>query len=681
MNPRLSLVQCCGLLAASIWPALAVAQAPPEPSERDYFEELPVVLSVSRLAQPLQDAPGAVTVIDRETIRRSGVRELAEVLRLVPGFQVAHVPNGQPTASYHGIAEDFSRHLQVLVDGRSQYSPFFMGGVNWNLVPVSLDDIERIEVMRGSNSAAYGSNSFLGVVNIVTRHAADTHGAALEVRSGTQGVNDRRVRLGAGGSDFHVRATAEGTKDKGYEFVKDDRRQQLLDLRADWRLGLSDELQLQAGEIVTNIDVGSGSTTNPRRNQQLSQQFVAAGWKRTLDAGEDLSLRYYRTEESGIDAFVGNDNGDTVFVDYGYRSIRNNVEAKHSFGFWRDGRVVWGGEYRTDQVRAPIWYGTQDDVSLSVVRGFANVEWRFGTAATANVGGTWERDTNSKTTFAPRAVMNWHVTPEQTLRFGVARAYRAPSLYETRGNAAFVSTTGLVTRRGMLADGSPLRPESVTSAEIGWVGEFRNVGLVGDVRLFRERVADRILALETILPVPVCNVLRVKSCVATRGYNAAAFEIRGGEYQLRWQPARDTRVILNQSFVRVLPRLNLPAAGSVAGFVPGLYPPVSDIENRELGLARESAPTHTTMLMIMQRLPGGLELSATHHTVGAMKWSNNTRAVSWQRLDWRLGYRFRAGPSKGELAFTVQSDGTPHGEHSSETLSSRRGYFSLLLEF
>ena len=140
-------------------------------SERDFLTEIPRVISASRLPQAPADSPGAVTVIDREMIRASGARDVAELFRLVPGFAVGYASGGRPVVAYHGLSGQISQRMQVLLDGRSLYAPYLFGGIDWNTLPVNMDDIERIEVLRGSNSAAYGANAFLGVANIITRSA------------------------------------------------------------------------------------------------------------------------------------------------------------------------------------------------------------------------------------------------------------------------------------------------------------------------------------------------------------------------------------------------------------------------------------------------------------------------------------------------------------------------------
>jgi len=166
---------------------LSLATAAQAEDEAIYFSDLPVVASVSRLPQRLADAPTAVTVIDRDIIKASGARDLNDIFRLVPGFQTYPNTTESARVSYHGMGEgDYAPRVQVLVDGRSMYSPLFGGGVNWAVLPVALEDIERIEVVRGTNAVSYGSNAFLGVINIITVDPALTHGVSVSTAMATR---------------------------------------------------------------------------------------------------------------------------------------------------------------------------------------------------------------------------------------------------------------------------------------------------------------------------------------------------------------------------------------------------------------------------------------------------------------------------------------------------------------
>ncbi|MBS1213489.1 MAG: TonB-dependent receptor, partial [Proteobacteria bacterium] len=127
-------------------------------SEADYFSEQPVVLSASKLSQPVNRAPAAVTVITREMIEASGFRHLVDVLRLVPGFVVGWSGGNMPAATYLGLSDAFPHWMQIMVDGRSVYNPAF-GQTTWRALPLMLDEVDRIEVVRGPNAANDGINS------------------------------------------------------------------------------------------------------------------------------------------------------------------------------------------------------------------------------------------------------------------------------------------------------------------------------------------------------------------------------------------------------------------------------------------------------------------------------------------------------------------------------------------
>ncbi|NVK87094.1 MAG: TonB-dependent receptor plug domain-containing protein, partial [Gammaproteobacteria bacterium] len=140
-----------------------------------FDQELPVVLSATRLKQPKSETPAAVTVIDHQTITQLGARSIAEILRLVPGMTVGYERGHTPEVGYHALGGENSRHLQVLVDGRSIYKAA-LARILWTDLPVSIDKISRIEVIRGPNSALYGANSYLAVINIITFHPEDQLG-------------------------------------------------------------------------------------------------------------------------------------------------------------------------------------------------------------------------------------------------------------------------------------------------------------------------------------------------------------------------------------------------------------------------------------------------------------------------------------------------------------------------
>lgn len=685
-----------------------VATAPPclAADEDLYFSSLPIVATVSRLPQAQADAPGSVTVIDREMIRASGVRDLNDVFRLVPGFQTYPFNNDYaPKVTYHGLTEDtFAPRIQVLLDGRSMYSPLFQGGVNWAAIPVALEDIDRIEVMRGSNSAAYGANAFLGVINIITADPSQVRGVSISGNYGNQGVRDTTLRTGGRlGEVGDFRFTYQQRADTGltdrHDWT-DGFRQKIFDLRAGLQLTDRDELQVSLGHVEGVLVTGRYQTANstvvlpktsdpgyPVTDVWQANSFLQAEWRRTLGPGADVRVRYAHVEDSASGRRVEECSTFLCQMDgYGRKGTRDEIELQHAFSPGATTRLVWGGGARWEDTYAPDLFYGEGNVRRRVFRLFGNLEWKPASWLTVNAGSSLDNDSLAGTTFSPRLNASFHLDDRNTIRLGISRAHRAPSAYELRGDARAVpfSTIGGVPvpagtaySRNYLADGN-LEPERIDSIELGYLGDWREQRMSLDVRAFHERIPNRIISLRRTLPPEFCNLLNgvcdpaINPATAMFAANAQNVRIEGLEYQWRWQPLENTRLLFNQAFVQIqasyLGSIN-PATGvnSFNGWS------LSEGPNNLQGIlthARQSSPSHSSTAMLMQKLPGGLEFSATQHWVGPMKWSRNSEVLGYKRLDLRLGYPFRVGPTRGEIAWVIQSANGEHGEYKYNPMSS-----------
>lgn len=701
MPPLLRPALLVGLFAVSRLAAAAGPEASAPADESVFFGELPVVLSVSRLAQPLAEAPGAVTVIDAEAIRASGARDLADLLRAVPGFLVAQSPGGAPIAVYHGLTDENPRGLQILVDGRSQYSPLFYGGVSWNLIDVSLDDIERIEVVRGSNSAAYGSNAFLGVVNVVTRPAAVTQGAGVRVDQGGDGVEDRYARLGLRLGEGFARLSAEQSHDNGVRNVNDSRRNGRVNLQADMPVGLADEFQFQAGMVELALDAGqTGNSRDLPRVIDAGKDFVSVAWKHQAGSGGGTSLRYTRSRERYSDVFTASDpaldalaarlglqSPYPVPIDQKIHTTREELEFQDTALPARDTRLLWGAGARYDRVQGEQLYSTRATLQQKVHRLFGNLEWR-PLPWVFNLGGTWENDSLSGTSLSPRLSANYQLTPEQTLRAGITRAHRIPTLTESRARSAYgafdTALLGLgagvvpveITRR---ASGN-LDPERIDVQEIGYLGNFQEAQLFVDLRGFRERVRDRIVPVGLPLAPPDCELLGLvaRGCgKATDFINGQDLDIRGAEYQIRWRPRPATELTLNQTFMAIGARAN-------AAFYARDGAAAAAAE----GHMEHSAPRNATMLRWSERLPLDMEVSVAHYRYSRFQWTVDSSVGPFHRTDLRLAYPLRLGNTNGQLALVAQGVGSRHAEYRDASLGAAtaaptwlgsRAWISLLL--
>ena len=645
------------VLSLALFSAPSVAQPSGEASERDFLDELPVVLSASRLVQPLADAPGAVTIIDRDLIKASGAREIVDLFRLVPGFQVGMAYGSAPVVAYHGLADEYSRHMQVLVDGRSVYSPYFLGSITWNNLRLSLDDIERIEVLRGSNSAAYGANAFMGVINIVTRHPSQSQGAYLSATQGNQGIGDQVLRYGGSHGDLHYRITAGRRSDSGFANFHDSRQAGYVAFRGDMRLTAQDELQLQFGANRNSTGTGFASSSgDPERTLNEKGYFAQAVWRRSFGPDEELTLNAYHMEDEGSENYMVRGSIRNPFpfpptllsavVDADRRTKRTHLELQHIFRLNPAARVVWGFEQRHESVASRLMFDTPEPQTTNLSRLFGNLEWRLAPQWLLNAGAMLEKHSFAGTDLAPRLMLNFQPSPEHTIRAGMSTAYRNPSLAEERAKVRYYITAIppapfpplQLVQTSYNASGG-LQPERIRTGELSYLGEFRNLGLTADARAFHENVS-RIID-KTGSPANFLNRHRAI--------------VRGLEYQLRWKPTRDTLVLLNHTRTRI----------------------ASDDDR-----IAESSPQRATTLFLSQTLPGGWQLSLTHHWIGQMRWLGWSNPLPWhRRMDLRLAYPFRSGPFKGEAAIVTQNLTAPYSEFRTDYIFERRNFATLSLEF
>lgn len=628
-----------------------------EVSEQDYFNDLPVVLTVSRLTQPLNETPGAVTVIDRDKIRRSGARELADVLRLVPGYLVSGYNGAHPGAAYHAPIDELGTRNLVLVDGRPVYSTFYLGDTHRGMMGVLLDDIERIEVLRGANSAAYGANAMFGVINVVTRHAEDTHGGGVSITGGSGGIKDNSARIGWGNDLANFRISAGRRQDNGYGNAYDNKIVSQLHFRGDLRPAADQELMLKLG--ASEISAGDGfpgEVGNPARTTRYNDLYLQGQWRWQLSATDEIKLVASFDEETFRDAAPYAPD-PSVILDAGGRGRRANLEFQHQFGISPQLRAVWGGGYKYEEALAPALYATSDPVSVHEERFFGNLEWRPHARWLINAGGFWGRHSWTGNYFSPRLMANFHVDPDHTLRFGITESSRTPTMFELASDVRFYpkSLTGPFAAFALLgipvrtfAATGNVRPEALHVQEIGYLGNLRNWRLTIDVRAYIERMRDRIGTDKYTIPG---YPLKVDDYV-----NRAGFDVQGFEYQLRWKPHADTEIWVNQNFLHLR------------------------WEDRTI----KQPPTHDTTIALFQKLPFNLDLSLMFHSTGAMTWRGNSEWLpNIRRVDARLAYPFRLGATRAEAAVTVQAANGDYAEFlpSANFKFERRAFATLRFEY
>ncbi|MDZ7920619.1 TonB-dependent receptor plug domain-containing protein [Rhodoferax sp.] len=639
--PLLLSVACAMARAQSGSPASAV-------SERDFLGEVPVVLSVSRLAQPLDEAPGAVTILDRQFIRMSGARDVADLLRMVPGFQTTtSFETDAPLASYHGRSDDWANRIQVLVDGRSVYSGHLQGSAGLGLQTLALNDIARIEVLRGSNSAAYGARAFLGVVNIVSRDVRETVGSSFSVAAGDNGVADAGGSLGWGGPGAAYRISMDSRGDSGLRGAFGRNRVSRMNASAAFDLEAGSELDIRLGALGIEAGRGThGDAGNAARMRFLGSQFLQADWHTPLGEDQDLLLSYSHTENTHRDSFpyLSNAAGAGYFgipIDLGGQEVNDAFTLQHTVRASEALRAVWGLEARQEVVSSPSSFDVVGRVVSHFSRLFGNLEWRVDPKWVINAGAMGEHSSMAGGSVSPRLMLNWHALPGHTLRAGVSSAFRPPSAYEKYAAVRYYDVNGQNPITTVQSNGV-VGPEKIFTRELGYNLSLDQNVWSGDLRLFEERITDGIERPANLSPEQYQNIEN--------------FTITGAEYQMQWRPALDTQIFLTQTW--------------------------TDIANATRFKTSHGAARYATSLALMHTLPGGLMVSLMHQQsedIGLM--SGNSQRYAVGRTDARVAKALRIGLRKAELALTVQNLDQAQRDGDRKFFFDRRAFVSLRMDY
>ena len=641
--------------------------------EADFFDELPVVLSASRLSQPVSDAPTAVSVIDQDMIRASGFRDIPELLRLVPGFSVAYSGDNTWTAGYHGLADAYSRRFQVLVDGRSIYSPHY-GAVHWTDLPLSIDDVERIEVVRGPNAAIHGANAFVAVINIITKTAAQVPGAFVSMQAGEQDMRGVTVRQGGGSGDLRYRLTASAQQRDRFERdvvgkldpegpLSDDNgryfeasRTYFVNGRVDRQITRDSDLMLQFGLSRGDWKGGSrtaapGSVLEPI-DQDSRALYLQLAYHKVESERREWRLQAYHSQNR-FDAGAAGDVGVNVVVDQYLTQSRSNIELQVTEQWTPTLRAVWGGEVRQESVQSPQNYNSGRTLRGELARTFANLEWRAAERLLVQGGAMLEHHYFTGTDVSPRLAANFTLAPGHVLRLGVSQAYRSPTFFEQEGDQVLVLDDGMV--GDVVTVPSPgLAPERILSREIGYVGYWRPARLEFDLRVFRDKIGNFIGQQKSDFFSG--DAIRVDEF---RYENIGQAWSQGGEFELRWRPR--PRLDVHAHFARVFTTADTRR------------------ENYTLDIPL-STPRNSWGLLANYQFGNGWQTSVGAWGTDAVRWLTEGDATRrYTRIDARLAKRWKWQGRDVEAALVGHNLGEDYEEFRDTNRFSRRVYGSLAL--
>ena len=595
-------------------PSAVHAQTPTAQSLRTYtLEELAniEVTSVSRCAESLADAPAAIFVITREDIRRSGATTIPELFRRVPGMNVARVDANKWAVSARGFNDRFANKLLVQIDGRTVYSPIF-SGVFWDTMDYPLEDIERIEVVRGPGASTWGANAVNGVINILTKSSANTRGGLFSGGGGTEEQGFGTLRYGGAlgdGGDYRLYAKGSN-RDAGFGVSPapfDDWSGVRGGFRADWQASGVHDLTLQGDYFhsgAARIDFRPQPAapfvyTNAEREISNGAN-VLARWTRALDADSGWTLQAYwdhlhRRSTGEILMF----NMDTLDVDFqhtstlgerhhvvwglGYRAMDADLTDSRFNGFI----LAWDRHQR--RLHTPSAFA-QDQISL--------VEDRLG----VTLGTKIEHNDLTGVEVQPTARLLWTPTAGQTLWAAMSRAVRTPTLFEDQRSVtqAPVSPQPGVTAFTRIVANPDLSSEEVMAYELGYRGQVTHASNV-DVAVFYNVYDDlKVFAPtgSTTIGAPAGTSFRLST-----HRNQMQGETYGLELGARWNP----RVRWQLYGAYSLLRMNLRADAAL----PATSRAMSEA-------AEQQSPTQQVFLQSSLDLPSNAEMDLIGRFVGRL---------------------------------------------------------------
>ena len=410
------------------------------------------VTSVSKRTQKVADAAAAIFVITQEDIRRSGANSIPEALRLVPGLQVARIDQNKWAIGSRGFNGRFDNKLLVLIDGRSVYTPLF-SGVYWNVQDVMLEDVDRIEVIRGPGATLWGANAVNGVINVITKKAKSTQSAVVTAGAGTEERAAGGVRYGGKvGDNSYFRAYTKYfnwgpsaypsgmTAHDGWDALRGG-------FRADWAPAGANSFTLQ-GDIYRsrfNETLTVGSLSAPYSNTfpndgKYSGGNILGRWNHTSE-GSSMSLQMYYDNTTITDHSLFGDHQNVFDIDF-----------QHGFHAGDSQQFVWGLGYRSIRDKNDPSFTVSLDpnrVTLNQFSAFLQDEISLvDNRLLITLGSKFERNKFTGIEIEPNARLLWNLTPNQSIWTAVSRAIRTPALTEE----------GLRLNSAVIPPGTPSNP-------------------------------------------------------------------------------------------------------------------------------------------------------------------------------------------------------------------------------
>lgn len=655
----------------------------------DVFEE--TVVTASRGKQSPLDAPNSTAVITEQDIRLSGITKIPELLRRLAGIDIMEVTGGQTEVSIRGFNQRLSNKVLVLVDGRSVYVDL-LGATFWQALSIGVEDIDRIEVVRGPGSALYGADAFNGVINILTKRPGQGKNG---VSGGYGSQSTAHGSLWASGQNkgFGWRAAA------GYDYLPRWSRE-VPNGRADVRLGVSD--QVESARTV-RIDVRGNQKLGKETNIYLGGGLVQGNLEVLgLGALNDLMLpNLAATDLTGglsskyveLRTFWNRFRSDSVLnVAYEGQSllpsraeqniVDNEIQLKAGFDVSPTIRneLRAGGSYRFKDVNWTFLDKRRTEHHFGI---FFHDELTLG--KTVTVVGDMRLDYVpylARFVPSPRGALLFHPTKRSTVRANVATAFRKPTFLESylRLPVNLPVAGGTSITEGVRSEDPSFKvgPERIFNAELGYRTEDSDK-IVVDVSGYYNRVSN-LMQLSGARPITVGDIAA----------GARAFDPQAGQFPLLIGGFSNQCQLYNmvggELSVRTFPIEGLDLYGSYTLNVVNQDESGCTAQDRVAQVITTDARTsaHKLNAGIQVRTKIGIDGSVDFHFVSAQTWAEQVTNAAAQRIEYqqfelpaytllnaRLGYRFME--DRAELAVAgFNLAGVQHRQHPFGQLVDRR---------
>lgn len=538
---RLPAVGMVAMLSACFGTALGANSVSLADLSLEELMSIQVVTGAKKL-QRVGDSASAVFVITADDIRRSGATSIPDALRLAPGVEVARFGSNKWAVSIRGSNGRFANKLLVLMDGRTLYTPLF-AGVQWEMHDKILEDIERIEVIRGPGAALWGANAVNGVINIITRHARDTQGGQVSVAAGNVERGMASVRYGGKMDDGAWRVYAKGFARDAFPDAAGQRGHD------DWSSGTAGfriDKSVGGGELLVQ-----GSAYRSNAGDQLTFSTLAAPFRSSVDMdqtgrGFNLLSRWEAAPGTGrgtsVQAFV--EHLDFSFYRLNEQRSTFDVEVQRRMPVGAHDVIVGMGYRHTSDRITPMEVVTihPRERATSLWSAFAQNEMTLvPERLRLTLGARAEHNGYTGLELQPSARLLWTPSPTQSVWASTARAVRTPARFEADGHVRLdavppftAANPGPLPSEIALTGSRNFEAERLHSIELGYRQQFSNRAAF-DVTAFQHQY-DGLRSFVLGTPQPQLLALPPYVSVPMNVANGGSGHIRGIEFSAEYRP-------------------------------------------------------------------------------------------------------------------------------------------------